>query len=193
MERLKQKIQEEGKVLPGDILLVDQFLNQQVDTDLLQDMAEYWYAEFKDKGITKILTIEASGIAIAVFVAARFGVPLLFAKKYSSINLTSDSHAAVVYSYTKQQSYRIAVSKRLLTADDKVLLIDDFLASGQAIKGLLSLCESAGAMVAGVGIAIEKTFQDGREAISESGVPISALARIDALDSSTGRVTFAAP
>lgn len=190
MDALKQKIKEEGRVLPGNILLVDQFLNQQVDPVLLHDMAEYWYDRFSAQKITKVLTIEASGIAIAVIVAARFGVPLLFAKKYTSTNVTKDSHEVNVYSYTKQQSYRVAVSKRLLDKNDSVLIIDDFLANGQALKGLLDLCVSAGAKVAGVGIAIEKSFQNGREAVRDYDVDISSLARIDALDADNGTIIF---
>lgn len=191
MEQLKAKIRKEGRVLPGNILLVDQFLNQQVDTELLLDMAEFWYERFKDKKITKVMTIEASGIAIAVFVASRFGVPLLFAKKYSSTNVTRESHEVSIYSYTKQVSYNVAISKRLLTSDDTVLIIDDFLANGQALKGLLDLCRSAGASVAGVGIAIEKAFQNGREAVADFDVDISSLAIIEALDAETGKIRFA--
>ncbi|HHU11682.1 MAG TPA: xanthine phosphoribosyltransferase [Clostridiaceae bacterium] len=191
MDALKARIRAEGKVLPGNILLVDQFLNQQVDPVLIHDMAEHWYAQFADKNITKILTIEASGIAIAVFVAARFGVPLLFAKKYSSTNVTRESHEVSIYSYTKQETYRVAVSKRLLTEDDNVLIIDDFLANGQALKGLLDLCRQAGATVAGVGIAIEKIFQNGRDAVKSYGVEISSLARIESLDTEMGSMTFA--
>lgn len=190
MEQLKAKIRKEGRVLPGNILLVDQFLNQQVDTELLLDMAEFWYERFKDKKITKVMTIEASGIAIAVFVASRFGVPLLFAKKYSSTNVTRESHEVNIYSYTKQVSYNVAISKRLLTSDDTVLIIDDFLANGQALKGLLDLCRSAGASVAGVGIAIEKAFQNGREAVKDFDVDISSLAIVEALDAETGEIRF---
>lgn len=190
MEQLKAKIREEGRVLPGNILLVDQFLNQQVDTELLLDMAEFWYERFKDKKITKVMTIEASGIAIAVFVASRFGVPLLFAKKYSSTNVTRESHEVSIYSYTKQITYSVAISKRLLTPDDTVLIIDDFLANGQALKGLLELCQSANAGVAGVGIAIEKAFQNGRDAVKDFDVDIASLAIVESLNAETGEVLF---
>jgi xanthine phosphoribosyltransferase len=190
VEALKRKIRDEGRVLPGNILLVDQFLNQQVDTALLRKMADHWYLHFLEKDVTKVLTIEASGIAVGVMVASRFGVPLLFAKKYASMNVTPDAHEVDVFSYTKQTTYRVSVSKRLLGPEDKVLIIDDFLARGNALKGLLELCGQAGAKVVGVGIAIEKAFQGGRRVVEDYGVEIVSLASIAELDGDRGIVRF---
>lgn len=190
MKAMEDKIRSEAHVLPGEILLVDAFLNQQVDVALLQTLADAWYERFGDRKITKILTIEASGIAIASIVAARFGVPALFAKKYDSHNLTGDRHETVVYSYTKCKEYTIAVSRRLLTADDHVLIVDDFLANGCALTGLIELVESAGATVAGIGIAIEKTFQPGGHMLREQGYEIYSMAQVKRIDVENDTVEF---
>ncbi|NLC26388.1 MAG: xanthine phosphoribosyltransferase [Fastidiosipila sp.] len=188
MIELEQKIQTHGQVLPGDILLVDSFLNQGIDVELMEMMAESWHRYFQAEPVTKVMTIEASGIAIAVLVANKFSVPALFAKKYDTVNLTSDRHQSSVYSYTKRKEYSIAVSKRLLTEDDHVLIVDDFLANGCALRGLIDLVESADATIAGIGIAIEKSFQKGPELIRSSGVNLCSLAKIASL--ADGKITF---
>jgi xanthine phosphoribosyltransferase len=190
MKALEEKILTEGRVLPGNILLVDAFLNQQVDIDLMKQMAEEWHSYFGERPITKILTLEASGIALAALVAERFGVPLLFAKKYESHNITGERHQSIVHSYTKQKTYKIAVSKRLLTSEDHVLIIDDFLANGCALQALVDLVTHAGAMLEGIGIAIEKTFQPGGQNLRERGYEIYALAQIKAFDEETNDVVF---
>lgn len=182
MKALEDRIMDEGRVLPGNIILLDSFLNHGIDASLMNQMAESWVAYFKDEGITKVMTLEASGIAIAVLVALQMGVPALFAKKHQTLNMTADRHQARVFSYTKNQEYTIAVSRRLLSAEDRVLLIDDFLANGCAMLGLIELVQSAGAEVAGIGIAVEKTFQAGRSLLAATGHRVCSLAKIDSLD-----------
>lgn len=182
MREMEKKILEEGRILPGEIVLVDSFLNQQVDVEFLQKMADEWYAYFGDRKITKVMTVEASGISIATIVAMRFGVPLLFAKKYESYNLTGDRHQSTVHSYTKGKTYAISISHRLLTSEDSVLIIDDFLAKGSALNGLIDLVKSAGATIAGIGIAIEKTFQSGGRDLRQRGYEIYSLAQISGFD-----------
>lgn len=189
MKDLEERIKADGRVLPGNILLVDGFLNQGLDVELFDAMAGVWYRYFADEQITKVMTIEASGIAIAALVAKKFSVPALFAKKYDTVNLTSDRHQSSVYSYTKEKEYTIAVSKRLLTEDDRVLIVDDFLANGCALKGLIDLVESANASVAGIGIAIEKSFQEGPELIRSRGFKLCSLAKIVSLEE--GEIIFA--
>ncbi len=182
MRAMEEKILEEGCILPGEIVLVDAFLNQQVDVNFLQKMADEWYEYFGDRKITKVMTVEASGIAIATIVAMRFGVPLLFAKKYESYNVTGDRHQSTVHSYTKGKTYAISISRRLLTEDDCVLIIDDFLAKGSALNGLIDLVKSAGAQIAGIGVAIEKTFQSGGHELRERGYEIYSLAQVSGFD-----------
>ncbi len=189
MKDLEKKILNAGQVLPGNILLVDSFLNQGLDVELIDAMAETWYRYFEAEPITKVMTIEASGIAIAALVAKKFSVPALFAKKYDTLNLTSDRHQSSVYSYTKKKEYTIAVSKRLLTEEDHVLIVDDFLANGCALRGLIDLVESANASIGGVGIAIEKSFQKGPELIRATGVNLCSLAKIASLEE--GKIEFA--
>lgn len=188
MEKLEKRILADAQVLPGNILLVDSFLNQGIDVGLMEEMAETWYRYFQAEPITKVMTIEASGIALAALVAAKFSVHALFAKKYETVNLTSDRHQSSVYSYTKRKEYSIAVSKRLLTEDDHILIVDDFLANGCALRGLIDLVESANATIAGIGIAIEKSFQEGPELIRSSGVNLCSLAKIASLDN--GEIAF---
>ncbi len=189
MKKLEERILADGRVLPGNILLVDSFLNQGLDVELFDAMAKTWHSYFENEPISKVMTIEASGIAIAALVAKKFSVPALFAKKYDTVNLTSDRHQSSVYSYTKRKEYSIAISKRLLTEDDHVLIVDDFLANGCALRGLIDLVESAQASIAGIGIAIEKSFQEGPDLIRSAGFNLCSLARIASLDN--GEITFA--
>ena len=172
MKLLEDMILKRGRVLDGNILKVDNFLNHQIDPDLFMEMGKDYYDHFKDKGITKILTLEVSGIAIAFAAATYFKVPLVFAKKSASLTLSDDAYTSKVVSYTKKKEYDIKVDRNFLSGDDKVLIIDDFLATGQALKGLVSLCDQAGAEVAGIGIAIEKTFQDGGKLFRDKGYDV---------------------
>lgn len=178
MELLKKKIIEEGVVHGDDILKVDAFLNHQLDYELLNAMGEAFYEAFKDKGVTKILTIEASGIAIAIIAAQYFKVPAVFAKKMESKNLDGDTYETDVFSFTKAKNYKVKVSKKFLHKDDKILILDDFLAMGRAALGLIDLASQAGAEVVGVGIAIEKTFQEGAGLLKDRNIPLVSLARI---------------
>ena len=168
---------QEGQVRPGNVLKVDCFLNHQLDVDLLDKVGEEFYRIFKDDGINKILTIEASGIGIACVAAQHFGnVPVVFAKKAQSINLDGDQYTTTVYSFTKQKEFPVIVAKKYLNAGDHVLLIDDFLANGKALRGLIDLCEAAGATVEGIGIAVEKGFQGGGDALRAEGYDVDSLA-----------------
>ncbi len=177
MELLKEKILKEGKVFPGNILKVDNFLNHLVDTELMYQIGKEFAGLFSGEGITKVLTIEASGIAIGCFTAHEIGVPLLYAKKGVRKN-QSEVYTSKVMSYTHGKVYDISVSKEYLSADDKILIVDDFLASGEALNGLIDLIQQAGAKLVGCGIVIEKAFQDGGKALREKGVRIESLARI---------------
>lgn len=188
MEKLKQMILEKGETREGDILKVDSFLNHQIDADLLYDMGEAFYENFKDAGITKILTIEVSGIAIAMMAALFFKVPVVFAKKTESLNLDKEVFTGKVYSYTKNRTYDIMVSKKYLSDTDRVLIVDDFLADGNAMKGLLDVVEKSGASVGGIGIAIEKGFQPGGAYLREKGYDLQSLAIVD--DLSGGVIRF---
>lgn len=189
MNILEERILTEGRVYPGNILKVDSFLNHQIDIELLDEIGKMLYEKYKDAGVTKILTIEASGIAIASSAARAFGVPMLFAKKAKSLNISGDVYTAPVSSYTYHKEYNITVSKKFLTADDTVIIVDDFLATGSAMKGLLKICENARAKVAGIGICIEKEFQDGGKAIREKGYDVTSIAIIK--DMVNGEVVFA--
>ena len=183
---------QEGQVRPGNVLKVDCFLNHQLDVDLLDKVGEEFYRIFKDDGINKILTIEASGIGIACVAAQHFGnVPVVFAKKAQSINLDGEQYATTIYSFTKQKEYPVIVGKRFLSEGDKVLIIDDFLANGCALEGLIKICEAAGAEVSGIGIAVEKGFQGGGDKLRERGFRVESLARIADMDCETGEITFA--
>ncbi len=178
MEELKQRIMEEGKVLNNRVLKVDSFLNHQIDPKLFVAIGKEIAARFKDQGIQRIVTIEASGIAIALQAAIEMDLPLVFARKKKSILMTDDVYHSVVYSYTKEENYDVTISKRFLPAGEKVLIIDDFLASGEAAKGLAKLVESAGDTVAGIAIVIEKSFQPGRERLERAGYNVQSLVRI---------------
>ena len=178
MEELKQRIMEEGKVLNNRVLKVDSFLNHQIDPKLFVAIGKEIAARFKDQGIQRIVTIEASGIAIALQAAIEMDLPLVFARKKKSILMTDDVYHSVVYSYTKEENYDVTISKRFLPAGEKVLIIDDFLASGEAAMGLAKLVESAGDTVAGIAIVIEKSFQPGRERLERAGYNVQSLVRI---------------
>lgn len=178
MELLKERIREEGIVLNNRVLKVDSFLNHQIDPKLFVQIGKEIANRFKDKGIERIVTIEASGIAVALQVAIEMDVPLVFARKKKSILMTDDVYHSVVYSYTKEENYDVTISKKFLPAGEKVLIIDDFLASGEAAMGLVKLVESAGDTVEGIAIVIEKSFQPGRERLEREGYDVQSLVRI---------------
>ena len=192
MKLLEDRILQDGQVRPGNVLKVDCFLNHQLDVDLLDKIGEEFYRIFKNDGVNKILTIEASGIGIACCAARHFGdVPVVCAKKAQSINLDGEQYATTIYSFTKQKEYPVIVGKRFLSEGDKVLIIDDFLANGCALEGLIKICEAAGAEVSGIGIAVEKGFQGGGDKLRERGFRVESLARIADMDCETGEITFA--
>ncbi len=177
MELLKKRILQDGVALGNNVLKVDSFLNHQIDVALFNEMGKEFQQRFADQKITKILTVEASGIAVACIAAQYFGnVPVVFAKKQESSNLSSDVYASNVFSFTKNKNYLVRVDKKYLSADDRVLIIDDFLANGNAALGLIDLVQQAGAAVAGVGIVIEKGFQNGRQLLEEKGYRVESLA-----------------
>ncbi len=178
MKLLEERILSDGKVLPGGILKVDNFLNHQIDTALLYEMAQELHRLFGDEGVTKVLTIEASGIAIAAVTGYVFGCPLVFAKKSKTKNISDNVYSAQVESFTHGNTNTVLVSKDYLNSGDRVLIVDDFLATGAALVGLKSLCEQAGATVVGAGIAIEKVFQGGGDALRAQGLRVESLARI---------------
>ena len=191
MKELEDRIRREGTVKEGDVLKVDAFLNHQCDVTLFDHMGAAWAEHFAGKPITKILTIEASGIGIACIAARHFGnVPVVFAKKAQSINLDGEQYVTTVYSFTKQREFPVIVSKKYLNAGDHVLLIDDFLANGKALHGLISLCESAGAVVEGIGIAVEKGFQGGGDRLRDEGYDVDSLAIVESMDPATGDIEF---
>ena len=190
MNFLEERIIRDGIVKPGNVLKVDSFLNHQMDISLMEEMGREFKRRFAEKNINKVLTIEASGIGIACFVAKEFGVPMVFAKKSKSINIDGEMYVAEVESFTHKNKNQVIVSKRFLNADDRVLIIDDFLANGCALQGLISIVESAGASVEGLGIAIEKGFQIGGRVIRNLGYQLESLAIVEAMDAETGKITF---
>ena len=190
MNFLEERIAKDGVVKPGNVLKVDSFLNHQMDPRLMVQMAEEFKRRFAGKPINKILTIEASGIGIAAFVALAFDAPLVFAKKSKSINIDGEMYVAEVESFTHKNKNQVIVSKKFLSAEDHVLIIDDFLANGCALQGLIQIAESAGATVEGCGIAIEKGFQIGGRVIRNLGYQLESLAIVDAMDAETGVITF---
>ena len=190
MNFLEQRILSDGVVKEGNVLKVDSFLNHQIDVTLLDKMGKAFYERFKDRPVTKILTIEASGIAIACFVAKYFGVPLLFAKKAKSVNIDGDMYVAEVESFTHKNKNQVIVSKKFLNADDHVIIVDDFLANGCALQGLISITESAGATVEGIGIAVEKGFQVGGTIIRNLGYKLVSMAIVESMDAESKTVTF---
>ena len=190
MNFLEERILKDGVVKPGNVLKVDSFLNHQMDIALLEEIGREFKRRFHDKPVTKVLTIEASGIGIAAFVAKEFGVPLVFAKKSKSINIDGDMYVAEVESFTHKNRNQVIVSKKFLHADDHLLIIDDFLANGCALQGLISIVESADAIVEGCGIVIEKGFQYGGRAIRNMGYHLESLAIVEAMDAESGTIVF---
>lgn len=193
MEQLKAKIRAEGRALGGSILKVDSFLNHQLDVAFLDEVGKEFKEVFQDKEVTKILTAEVSGIAIATLAGLHFKVPVVFAKKSESLNLDKDTYEGSVYSYTKEKHYKIRVSKRYLHPEDKVLILDDFLANGEALKGLREIVEAAGASLEGAGVVIEKCFQEGGTKLRAEGMDIRALASIAAMEGGEIRFQDEAP
>ena len=185
MHALEQKILAEGIILSEAVLKVDSFLNHQIDPVMMQQIGQEFARLFKDAGITKIITIEASGIAPAVMAGLELGVPVIFARKYQSLTLKDDLYRSKVFSFTKQTESTIAISNKHISASDKVLVIDDFLANGQAALGLADLIHQANAEVVGIGIVIEKSFQPGRELLLEKGYRVESLARVKSLANGT--------
>jgi len=190
MKLLEERILKDGVVKDGDVLKVDSFLNHQMDIDLFNELGREWKRLFAGCKIDKILTIEASGIGIACIAAQHFGVPVVFAKKSKSINLEGDVYKTKIQSFTHQKIYDVIVSKKYISQDENILIIDDFLANGCALEGLIDIVESAGAKVAGVGIAVEKGFQNGGERIRKLGVRVESLAIVESMDASTGTIVF---
>lgn len=190
MNFLEERIQKDGVVKEGNVLKVDSFLNHQMDIELFEKMGEEWKSRFAGKPINKVVTIEASGIGIACIVAKYFGTPVVFAKKSKSINIDGDMYVAEVESFTHKCKNQVIVSKKFLSPDDHVLIIDDFLANGCALQGLISIVNSAGATVDGIGVAIEKGFQIGGQTIRNLGYQLESLAIVDAMDAETGSITF---
>ncbi|RHW42132.1 xanthine phosphoribosyltransferase [Neobacillus notoginsengisoli] len=188
MKSLKKKILEEGRVLSDQVLKVDSFLNHQIDPAFMQEIGKEFAERFASVGITKILTLESSGIAPSVMAGLEMNVPVIFARKRKSLTMTEGLLTASVYSFTKQETSEISISKKYLNTDDCVLIIDDFLANGQAALALIQLAEEAGAKVAGLGIVIEKSFQEGRKLVEKKGFWVESLARI--LSLGNGQVTF---
>ena len=189
MNFLEERIVRDGQVRPGEILKVDSFLNHQLDVALLDEIGKTFYEKYKDRGITRILTIEASGIAIAMMTGRYFQVPVVFAKKAKSKNLDGELYTSKVHSYTYGKDYDITLSKKFLTSEDTVLLVDDFLAVGKAMNGLLDICRQAGARVGGIGIAIEKGFQHGGEKLRGEGLDVTSIAIVDSMGDD-GSITF---
>ena len=190
MNFLEERIVKDGIVKANNVLKVDSFLNHQMDIHLMDQMGEAFYNRFKDKPITKVLTIESSGIAIACSAARYFDVPVVFAKKSKSINIDGDMYVADVVSFTHKNTNQVIVSKRFINEKDHVLIVDDFLANGCALQGLISIAESAGASVEGIGIAIEKGFQIGGRVIRNLGYDLCSLAIVESMDDKTGKIVF---
>ncbi|HEL2401849.1 TPA: xanthine phosphoribosyltransferase [Streptococcus suis] len=189
MKTLEERILKDGQVLGENILKVDSFLTHQVDFRLMKEMGQVLADAYRTEGITKVVTIEASGIAPAVYVAESLEVPMIFGKKHKNITMTEGILTAEVYSFTKQVTSTVSIASKFLSPEDRVLIVDDFLANGQAAKGLIDIIQQAGAQVIGVGIIIEKSFQDGRQLLLDAGVPVTSLARIEKFQD--GQVVFA--
>ena len=190
MNFLEERIQKDGVVKEGNVLKVDSFLNHQMDIELFEKMGEEWKSRFAGKPINKVVTIEASGIGIACIVAKYFGTPVVFAKKSKSINIDGDMYVAEVESFTHKCKNHVIVSQKFLGPEDHVLIIDDFLANGCALQGLIQIVQSAGATVEGIGIAVEKGFQSGGRIIRNLGFQLESLAIVESMDASTGEVVF---
>lgn len=190
MNCLEERILKDGIVKEGNVLKVDSFLNHQMDIELFNEMGKEWKMRFEGKNINKILTIEASGIGIACIVAQHFNVPVVFAKKSKGINIEGEMYTAEVESFTHKNKNQVIVSKKFLNADDHVLIIDDFLANGCALQGLIQIVQSAGATVEGIGIAIEKGFQTGGRIIRNLGFQLESLAIVEEMNWETGEIIF---
>ena len=190
MDLLKKKILEEGQVYAGNILKVDCFLNHQIDCGFLAEVGKEFHRLYKDEGVNKILTIEASGIAIGAMVAQEFGCPLVFAKKNKTKNIAGDVYTAPVESFTHGTTYNIMVSKKFLNPGDKVLIVDDFLAIGNALKGLISRVKESGAELVGCGTVIEKGYQHGGDKLRAEGIRVESLAIIESMDADKGEIVF---
>ena len=190
MQLLKDRIRKDGQVFPGNVLKVDSFLNHQMDIELFSEFGKEFKRRFEGEEITKILTIEASGIGIACIVAQSFGVPVVFAKKSQSKNIAGEVYSSKVESYTHGRIFDIIVSKKFLGPEDKILIIDDFMANGAAMDGLLEVIKESGAQVVGAGIIIEKGFQGGGERLRSQGLRVESLAIVDEMNDKTGEIVF---
>lgn len=190
MKLLEERIRKDGTVKEGNVLKVDSFLNHQMDIDLFNEMGKEWARLFADRKITKILTVEASGIGIACVAAQHFHVPVVFAKKTQSLNIDGEVYSTKIQSFTHNRVYDVIVSKKFIGPEDHILIIDDFLANGCALEGLLEIVKEAGATVEGIGIAVEKGFQKGGDLIRSKGVRLESLAIVERMDAATGEIVF---
>ena len=190
MKLLEERIRRDGTVKAGNVLKVDSFLNHQMDIDLFNEMGKEWARLFADRKITKILTVEASGIGIACVAAQHFHVPVVFAKKSQSVNIDGEVYSTKIESFTHKRVYDVIVSKKFQHPEDHILIIDDFLANGCALEGLIDIVNKAGASVEGVGIAVEKGFQKGGDLIRSKGIRVESLAIVESMDDKTGEITF---
>ena len=190
MKLLEERIRRDGTVKAGNVLKVDSFLNHQMDIDLFNEMGKEWARLFADRPVTKILTVEASGIGIACVAAQHFHVPVVFAKKTQSLNIDGEVYTTKIESFTHKRVYDVIVSKKFLSPEDHVLIIDDFLANGCALEGLIEIVQKAGATVEGIGIAVEKGLQKGGDLIRSKGVRLESLAIVESMDAETGEITF---
>ena len=190
MKLLEERIRRDGTVKAGNVLKVDSFLNHQMDIDLFNEMGKEWARLFADRPVTKILTVEASGIGIACVAAQHFHVPVVFAKKTQSLNIDGEVYTTKIESFTHKRVYDVIVSKKFLSPEDHVLIIDDFLANGCALEGLIEIVQKAGATVEGIGIAVEKGFQKGGDLIRSKGIRLESLAIVESMDAETGEITF---
>lgn len=190
MKLLEERIRKDGTVKAGNVLKVDSFLNHQMDIDLFNEMGKEWARLFADRKITKILTVEASGIGIACVAAQHFHVPVVFAKKSQSVNIDGEVYSTKIESFTHKRVYDVIVSKKFLHPEDHILIIDDFLANGCALEGLIDIVNKAGASVEGVGIAVEKGFQKGGDLIRSKGIRVESLAIVESMNDKTGEIVF---
>lgn len=190
MKLLEERIRKDGTVKAGNVLKVDSFLNHQMDIDLFNEMGKEWARLFADRPINKILTVEASGIGIACVAAQHFHVPVVFAKKTQSLNIDGEVYSTKIESFTHKRVYDVIVSKKFLNPDDHILIIDDFLANGCALEGLIDIVNKAGATVEGIGIAVEKGFQKGGDLIRSKGIRVESLAIVESMDDQSGEITF---
>ena len=190
MKLLEERIRKDGTVKAGNVLKVDSFLNHQMDIDLFNEMGKEWARLFADRKITKILTVEASGTGIACVAAQHFHVPVVFAKKSQSVNIDGEVYSTKIESFTHKRVYDVIVSKKFLGPEDHILIIDDFLANGCALEGLIDIVNKAGATVEGIGIAVEKGFQKGGDLIRSKGIRVESLAIVESMDDKTGEIVF---